>query len=108
MALEITVSVLKRSDGSVNGISFVAGFETYAEDFVGRFGRALQRGEATIVIRGNVVVLDGPTFNGTRDFEFRPTPEELAGLQTSIFAEGATPAIRSINSLAPGFQLTVE
>src|SRR3990167_10995642 len=81
MTFEIAVKVLKGSDGKVNGISFVAGAETYSEDFIGRFPRSLRKGEATIVIMDNKIVLEGPTFNGKQKFVFKPKPEELEGLK---------------------------
>ena len=109
MAFEIAVKVLKGSDGKVNGISFVAGAETYLEDFIGRFPRSLRKGEATIGIDDDKIVLEGPTFNGKGKFAFTPKPEELEGLKASIFAGGEKkPTLESDGMLTPGFKLTMK
>ena len=109
MSFEIAVKVLKGADGEVNGISFVAGAETYSEDFVGRFPRSLMKGEATIGIEDDKIVLKGPTFNGKGKFVFKPKPEELEGLKASVFAGGEKKlTLGPDGMLTPGFKLTVK
>ena len=44
--MEITTKVLKGPDGKVIGISLVAGAESYSEDFIGRFPKALMEKKA--------------------------------------------------------------
>ena len=108
--MEITTKVLKGPDGKVIGISLVAGPESYSEDFIERFPKALVEKEATISIDGQKLVFEGPTFSGNmRRFEFIPTPEELEGLEASIFAKDKKPTLEPEPfSLTPGFRLTVK
>ena len=108
MALEIEVKVLKGKDGKVNGISFVAGAETYSEDFIARFPRALREGRATLGIIDNKIVLEGPIFTGSKQkFEFKLKPGDLEGLKASVFAGGEKmSALTPDGMLTPGFRLT--
>lgn len=109
MSFEIEVKVLKGKDGKVNGVSFVAGAETYSEDFVGRFPGALRKGEASIGIIGDKIVLEGPIFSGgKRKFEFKPKSEDLEGLKTSIFAGSEKKSVLTpAGMLTPGFKFTM-
>jgi hypothetical protein len=109
MAYEIQVTVLRTADGRVIGASFVAGAESYSEDFVERFPRSLWKGEATISINGDRIVLNGPTYNGRGEFEFRPNPDDLEGLKASIFADGEKkPTIEPAGVMTPGFQIVMK
>ena len=107
--MEIEVKVLRGIDGRINGMSVVSGPESYSEDFVSRLPRALASGDAQITIDGEEIVLEGPTFNGSKkQFRAKLVSEELEGLKENVLAEGKERTLKPAGMLTPGFQFTVK
>ncbi|HBB37405.1 MAG: hypothetical protein UX02_C0001G0305 [Candidatus Moranbacteria bacterium GW2011_GWC1_45_18] len=109
MPLEIEVEVLKNPDGKIIGISLVAGAETYSEDFVQRFPRALVKKEATISAEGQRLIFEGPTFMGRmKKFEFEPSPEDFNGLMQTFFTDKKKITVEPAGMLMHGFKLVIK
>lgn len=108
MALEIETKILRGADGKkVIGISLVAGAETYSEDFVGRFPRALLAQKAKVTIEGNKVIFEGPIFTGSNlKFELKLKPEEIAGIKSVL--ENPEQRLGRDGMLTPGFRIFVD
>jgi hypothetical protein len=108
MALEIEVKVLRDDAGKVNGISFVAGPETYSELFVGEFPNALRGGEATIRLDDDTLILEGPVMD--RKFKFQVTAEEAEGLRENLFGDddGTKLTVEPAEMLTSGFKIVAK